>query len=126
MHRALRLKGALLTTIHNPSFAGLHILKNNDQVKLAVLDVKNESFWHSIYVLLWSVFSALRALRYCDANVPSMDKIYYLSHRVTEALKKSTNDLSNKSLFLPLMDDDGVAFENEEVFGTENGAEEVG
>ena len=59
-------------------------------------------------------------------NVPSMDKIYYLSHSVTEALKKSTNDLNNKSLFLPLMDDDGVAFENEEVFGTENGAEEVG
>ena len=30
MHHALCLKGALLATIHNPSFAGLHILKNND------------------------------------------------------------------------------------------------
>ena len=46
-----------------------------------------------------AVFPALRLLRYCDKSTPAMDKIYYLSHRTTIALKKSEQDLNDESLF---------------------------
>lgn len=118
MHRALRLKSALLSTIHNPHFANLSIVKSNDRVRLAVLDVKNEGFWHAIYILLRSCFPALRALRFCDAGVPNMDKLYYLSHKATMALEFSTETLNKKTTFSSLKDDGGVGFESTEIFGT--------
>ena len=47
-----------------------------------------------------------------------MDKLYYLSHRVTVALETSTEDLNDNDLFLALEDDGEVAFEIEQVFGS--------
>ena len=118
MHCALRVKSALLSTIHNPHFATLSIVKSNDRVRLAVLDIKNEGFWHAIYILLRSCFPALRALRFCDAGVPNMDKLYYLSHKATKALEFLTETLNKRTTFLSLKDDGGVGFESTEIFGT--------
>ena len=86
MHRVLRLERALLATVHDPHVAKLDIVKTNNFVMLAVHDVKSKSFWRAVYILLQCVFPALRLLRYSDSNIPVMDKLYYLSHRVTVAL----------------------------------------
>ena len=124
MHRALRLKDALVATIHQSIFATLSIVKTDDRVRLAVMDVKSPTFWKSIYVLLRSVYPALRTLRYCDSNTPAMDKIFFLSHRVSCALQNSVEKLNDEELFLELEDDDGVAFEHEQVFGSTVSEEE--
>ena len=78
MHRALRLEGALLATVHDPHFAKLDIVKTNNRVMLAVHNVKSKSFWCAVYILLQCVFLALRLLRYSDSNISVMDKLYYL------------------------------------------------
>ena len=111
MHRALRLEGALLATVHDPHFAKLYIIKTNNRVMLVVHDVKSKSFWRAVYILLWCVFPALRLIRCSNSNIPTMDKLYYLSHRFTVALETSTEDLNDNDLFLALEDDGGVAFE---------------
>ena len=81
MHRAVRLEGALLATVHDSHFANLDIIKTNNRVMLAVHDVKSKSFWRAVYILLRCVFPALRLIRYSDSNIPAMGKLYYLSHR---------------------------------------------
>jgi hypothetical protein len=67
--------------------------------KGAVQDIYEENFWKCMYILLGAVFPALRALRYCDLNMPCMDKIYYLSHRITVAIENSQDDLNDERLF---------------------------
>lgn len=96
MHRLLRLKRALKATIHGAAFESV---AKNARVVLAVEDIENEVFWKSIFCLLRSVFPALKALRYCDSNVPSMDKIYYLVKRADGALEKSSSMLNDEELF---------------------------
>ena len=123
LHHALRLKMVLLTTIHNPKFAELDLVKKNVRVRCAVMDIKHENFWKSAYYVLRAVFPALRALRYCDSNVPSMDKLCYLSHRVTIALQLSADKLNDPKFFSSLEDDEGIA-ELEQVFG--EGSEPAG
>ena len=54
-----------------------------------------------------------------------MDKLYYLSHRVTVALDTPTEDLNDNDLFLVLEDDGGVAFEIKLVFGSDNNEDVV-
>ena len=79
MHNVLRLEGALLATVHDPHFAKLDIVKTNNRVMLAVNNVKSKLFWRAVYILLQCVFPALRLLRYSDAKIPAMEKLYYLS-----------------------------------------------
>ena len=52
-----------------------------------------------------SVFPALKLLCYCDATKPSMDKIFFLLHRTTQAIEKSFDSLNNKELFGSLTPD---------------------
>ncbi len=52
--------------------------------------------------MMRAVFPALCAMRYCDANVPAMDKIYYLVKRVDYALLSSQPMLNDEELFGPL------------------------
>ena len=66
------------------------------------------------------MYPALRALRFCDSSQPVMDKIYYLSHRTTEALKKSEADLDSSSLFGSLSMDRSLQHEAEMVFGDDD------
>jgi hypothetical protein len=71
----------------------------NPSAKAAVHDIEDEKFWKCLYVLLRAVFPALRALRYCDSNTPVMDKLFFLSHRASEAIKKSEQFFSEVGLF---------------------------
>ena len=45
--------------------------------------------------------------------------MYYLSHRVTVALETPTEDLNDNDFFLALEYDGGVAFEINQVFGSD-------
>lgn len=90
------MKPALKATIHNPSFSSL---SKNDRVAAAITDIEDEVFWKAIYCLLWAVFPALKALRYCDSNIPAMDKIYFLVKRADDALHDSQLLLDDQDLF---------------------------
>ena len=96
MHRALRMKPSLKATIHNPSFASL---SKYDRVAACIQDIEDEVFWKAIYCLLRAVFPALKALRYCNSNIPAMDKIYFLVKRADEALQLSQILLDDQDLF---------------------------
>ncbi len=65
---------ALKATIHA---AALESVAKNVRVVLAIEHIKDEVFWKSIFSLLRAVFLALKALRYCDSNVPDMDKNFF-------------------------------------------------
>ena len=90
------MKPALKATIHNPSFSSL---SKNDRVAAAITDIEDEVFWKAIYCLLRAVFPALKALRYCDSNIPAMDKIYFLVKRADDALHDSQLLLDGQYLF---------------------------
>ncbi len=96
MNRALRMKPALKATIHNPSFASL---SKNDRVAAAIVDIKDEVFWKAIYCLLHAIFPALKALKYCDSNIPAMDKIYFLVKQADDALLDSQLFIDDQDLF---------------------------
>jgi hypothetical protein len=72
---------------------------------MAVLDIQDAKFWKCLYILFHSVFPALKLVRYCDANKASMDKIFFLSHRTTQAIEKSLESLNDKELFGSLTPD---------------------
>ena len=108
MIRALRLRQPLTATIHQQKFVDLNL---NESAKAAVRDIKDDKFWKCIYILLRAVFPALRLLCYCDKNKPSMDKIFFLSHRTTVALEKSEEFLNDKTLFGALKSDDNLTRE---------------
>ena len=72
MMRLLHLKGPLLSTIHQQKFLNL---KLNDSAHSAVIDIHDNKFWKCLYILLRAAFPALKALCYCNANKPAMDKI---------------------------------------------------
>jgi hypothetical protein len=82
----LCLKGPLKSTIHQQKFRDLDL---NSSAKAAVRDIEDDKLWKCMYILLHSVFPALIALCYCDASKPSMNKIFFLSHRTTQAFEKS-------------------------------------
>ncbi len=75
MHCLLRQKRAHYATVHSPAFQPL---AHNARVALAMQDIENSQFWRAVYCLMRAVFPALCAMRYCDANVPAMDKIFIL------------------------------------------------
>ena len=102
MIRLLRLEMPLKATVHQEKFRSLPL---NESARMAVLDIQEAKFWKCLYILLRSVFPALKLLRYCDANKPSMDKIFFLSHRTTQAIEKSFDSLNDKELFGSLTPD---------------------
>ena len=90
------MKPSLKATIHNPSFAGL---SKNDRVAACIQDIEDEVFWKAIYCLLRAVFPALKALWYCESNIPGIDKIYFLVKQADEALQASQILLDDHDLF---------------------------
>ncbi len=81
-------------------------------------DFEDEKFWKAIYCLLRAVFPALKALRYCDANFPAMDKNFYLANRANDAILKSAKDFDDVefgTMQVPKMN--GTDFETTKVFG---------
>ena len=71
-----------------------------------------------MYIQLRAVFPALRALWYCNSNMPCMDKIYYLSHRTSEAIENSQDDLNDERLFGSLNTDRNLIEEGSIVLGS--------
>ncbi len=45
------------------------------------------------------MFPALKALRYCDSNIPAMDKIFFLLMREDKAIDNSASILNDEDLF---------------------------
>ena len=119
--RMLRLQHVLKATINQVKFRDLLLSSNTTKgMRECVADIENPSFFKAIYIMLRAVFPALRALRYCDSNLPMMDKIYYLSHRASEALKKSVDELDNDDLFKEFeaaAEISELSLEEEQVFG---------
>ncbi len=89
---------AFKATIHGATFASVPA---NNKVILAIKDIKDEVFWNAIYIFLCTVFPALKALRYCDLNVPAMDKTFDLVKREEDSILNSTKELENEAIFGP-------------------------
>jgi hypothetical protein len=100
MLRLIRLQTALKATVNQVKFRELlKSVSSTVSIRECVADLEDARFFKALYVLLRAVFPALRVLRYCDSNEPMMDKLYYLTHRATEALKKSVVFLDNDGVF---------------------------
>ena len=132
MMHLLRHEQVLKSTIHQQKFRELmKTYKRKEAIRGVVEDIENKNFFKAMYVLLRAVYPALRALRYCDSNEPiMMDKIYFLTHRTTEALKKSVDQLNDGALFDDFLADstldDDFMMEVGEVFGPEEGNQNGG
>ncbi len=64
-------------------------------------------FWKEIYCVINAVFPAVKELRYCDSNIPAMDKIYFLVKGADEALldsQKNSEDLFRSMKGVNLID----------------------
>ncbi len=96
MHWLLRLKKALKATIQNAAFESV---SKNGHVVLAIKAIEGEFFWKGMVCLLRIVFPALKALRYCCSNVPSVAKINFLVRRADAAIDNSSSLLNNEELF---------------------------
>ncbi len=96
MHHLLCQKWALKATIHSIAFSSF---AHNSRVALSIQDIEDQKFWKAIYYLLRAVFPSLKALRYCDADSPAMDKIFNLTHRANDAILKSAMDFDDVDLF---------------------------
>ena len=69
--------------------------------------------------LLRAVFPALRCLRYCDSNIPAMDKVYTLTHRTSIAIEKSIDALNDTDMFRSHWTTEGLVLEETELYGVE-------
>jgi hypothetical protein len=110
----LCLQQPLAATIHQHRFVDLNL---NNSVRAAVHDIKDDKFWKCIYLLVHAVFPALRLLCYCNKSKPAMDKMFFLSHRTTLALKKLEKFLNNRNLCGSLRSDSNLTKEGNIVLG---------
>ena len=78
------------------------------------------TIWGLTCILLRSIFPALRALCYCDTSKPSMDKIFFLSHRATQAIEQSKEFLDDESLFGSITMDTNLHCEGNMVWGDDD------
>ena len=96
MIRLLCLQTTFLACINQAKFRQL-VLKPKE--RLAVFVISNTVFWKAMYTLLRAVFPALRCLRFCNDNIPAMDKVYALTHQTSIAIDKSIGALNNTNMF---------------------------
>ena len=73
------------------------------------------TFLESSFCLSCAIFPAVRVLRYCDSNIPAMDKLYHLA----------IVDLNNTELFGPLLLSDGLRMEENKIYGERMGASDT-
>jgi hypothetical protein len=88
---------------------------------MAIQDIEDKKFWKCLYILLRSVFPALRALCFCIASRPVMDKIFFLSHRTTQAIKRSQEFLNDSNLFGTISIDSNLLAEGNVILELNNG-----
>ena len=116
MIRLLRLRTTFLACINQEKIQTLAL---NAKERLAVLDINDPVFWKAMYTLIRAVFSALRCLRYCDMNIPAMDKVYTLTHRTTVAIENSIDDFNDTEMFRSDWSTEGLVLEETELYGVE-------
>ncbi len=119
MMQFLRLKDALLSTVHQVAFKEL---AKTDVIRVTIMDISNPKFFKALYVLLRAVFPTIRALRYCDKGEPCMDKIFFLTYCATQALQRSKELLNDEELF-NFEDDPMLEAEAADVYGNPSGQE---
>ena len=108
MMRLVRLQAPLLATIHQAIFYDINL---NERVQSSVIDIENRTIWKALYPLLRSVYPAIRAICYCDYNVPAMYNIYHLSNRTKLAIERSCEILNDDDMFGPIEgNSDGLEF----------------
>ncbi len=111
--------------VYHPSTKILDLESVKKQsVRHAIRDIEDKKFWKCLYVILRCVFPALRALRFCDASRPVMDKIFFLSHRTTEAIIRSQEVLNDPNLFGSLKMDRNLQAEGNVILGGESDDDE--
>ena len=71
LHKALRLKSSLQSTVLSPEY--LEKEYDDDGVKDTIL---NEFFWKNAYLIVRMFFPLLKLLRSVDSNIPSMAIIF--------------------------------------------------
>ncbi len=64
-----------------------------------------------------AVFPSLQSIRYCDANIPTINKIYFLVKRVDYALLSSQSISNDEGLLMHGALCDGVNDKLDTVFG---------
>ena len=103
MERFLRQRGALLSLVHDPKCVCLDIVKTEEKVRFATIDVKTNQHWKAKYTLVRKVEPGLVALRCADSSEASMD-IFFLPDQMSKNLVKFADELNNEDLFQPLED----------------------
>ena len=107
--------------VHDPMYVALDIVKTEERVRLATIDVKSIQHWKAKYKLVRIVETGLVALRFADSNEASINKINFLTDQMSKSLVKFADELKDEGLFLPLEDGDAgmdcVEMEEQMVFG---------
>jgi hypothetical protein len=80
MHRDLRLKQALQSTMAGSDFISLKISKSKDPTAT----IRDELEYQRVFHLIRATFPALMILRLADSNKPGMDHMYYLTRKAAE------------------------------------------
>ncbi len=96
MYQLLSQKQVLYATVHSPA---IQTLSHNARDELAMQNIENSPFFRVIYCLMRAMFPALCVLRYCVANIPVMDKMYYLVKMLDDALLSSQTILNDEGFF---------------------------
>lgn len=120
MHRDLRQKKALESTVTSAAFRDLQL---KPFAQKAADEVGDKDMWKRMYWLLRVLFPALRILRLADSNSPGMDKVYYYSRKTLAAIENSVDVLDDKNCFpevvLPdVVDDGGVEDDGDQGFSS--------
>lgn len=97
MHRGLRCKPPLETTVHAPAWVQQKRWKKF--ISRSAEDIKMALFWRRRFVLLRSIFPLLKLLRMADSNQHHMDKVVYYLFQALIHIGKSREDLSDPKLF---------------------------
>ena len=112
-----------MSTIHQQKFLELESVKKQS-VRHAIRDIEDKKFWKCLYIILHCVFPALRALHFCDASRPVIDKIFFLSHRTTEAIIRSQEVLNDPNLFGAFKMDRNLQTEGNAILGGDSDDDE--
>ena len=80
MHRYLRMRKALLTTVSSAEFNTMAL---NSKLSKVVSYIQDKKAWERIYVLLKILFPCIFVLRLADINKEEMDKVLYY-YRMTK------------------------------------------
>ena len=101
----------MTATIGSATWKGIKLKKIEERV---AQDIENNKMWKVIYIFMITLFPELLVLRFDDSNQDCVDKLYYMCHRITHDVMKSSTSLNDR-YFLPSPeadnDSDGFQFD---------------